>query len=223
MLNYKKHVKQSVNVIKVRDIEDANLIIIEYVSIIFCILDVIVDDNFVIVTFIKNVYIVDDLKTKMLLSNDILKSKQIILNIVKKKLIIDNCQNMIVKLTIVNREISMKRIIRFVERIKIFVRFNIVISFKLRDKVKLFVDRDFMFISQRIDRLKTSDGVLSHIVNVNIEIVMIQNANHEKIFILKNNRIDVIQNYEKKKCYFVAIENVHFAVNSDNHKSTFQN
>ena len=120
MSNYKKHMKQNVNVIKVRNIENASFIIIEYVSIIFRIFDVIVDDNFVIVIFIKNVYIVDDLKAKMLLNNDILKSKQIVLNIVKKKLIIDNCQNMIVKLTIVNRETSIKRIIRFVEKIKIF-------------------------------------------------------------------------------------------------------
>ena len=93
----------------------------------------------------------------------------------------------------------------------------------MRDKIKLFVDRNFMFISQRIDRLKVNDDVLFHIMNVNIEIVMIQNANHEKIFILKSSRIDVIQNYEKKRCYFVATENVHLVVNFDSHKSTSQN
>ena len=127
MSNYKKHVKQNFNVIKIRDIDDVNLIIIEYLSIIFRIFDVVLDDNSAIVIFIRSVYIVDDLKTKILLNNDIFESKQMILNIIKKKLIINNCQNMIVKLTIVNCEILMKRVVRFVEKIKIFVRFNTTI------------------------------------------------------------------------------------------------
>ena len=130
---------------------------------------------------------------------------------------------MIVKLTIVNREVSMKRIIRFVEKIKIFTRFNTVIFFKLCDKVKLFVDRNFMFIFQCIDRLKVNNDVLFHIIDVNIKIVMIQNVNHEKIFIFKNSRIDVIQNYKKKSCYFAATKNVHLVVNFDSYKLVFQN
>ena len=83
MLNYKKHVKK-INVIKIRDIDEVNLSTIECLSIIFRIFDTIADDSFVVVIFIKHVYIVDDLKTKILLNNDIFESKQIALNIVKK-------------------------------------------------------------------------------------------------------------------------------------------
>ena len=83
MSNYKTHVKK-INVIKVRDIDDVNLSIIECLSITFRISNTVVDDNFAIAIFIKHVYIVDDLKTKVLLNNDILESKQIVLNIVKK-------------------------------------------------------------------------------------------------------------------------------------------
>ena len=148
--------------------------------------------------------------------------KQIALNIVKKQLIIDSCQNIIVKLTVANRETPIKRIVRFAEKVKIFARFSIAIFFKLRDKFKLLVDRNFMFIFQRIDRLEASGGVLFHIVDVNIEVVMIQNASHEKVFIFKSSRIDIIQNYEKERCYFVVAEDAHLVVNFDSHKSISQ-
>ena len=80
-----------------------------------------------------------------------------------------------------------------------------------------------MFISQRIDRLKFDGGVFSHIVNANIDVVMIQNVNNEKIFFFKSCRIDVIQNYKKKGCYLTISKNVHFVINSDSHKPTFKN
>ena len=62
----------------------------------------------------------------------------------------------------------------------------------------MLIDRDFMFILQRINRLKFNDDVFSHIMNVNIDIVIMQNVNNKKIFLFKNCCINVIQNYEKK-------------------------
>lgn len=91
MLNYQKHVKQKVNFIKIRDIENINFNTIEYLLINFRILNTIVDDNLIIINFIKHFYVVDNLKIKILLSNNILEFEQIILNIFKKQLIIESC------------------------------------------------------------------------------------------------------------------------------------
>ena len=62
-------------------------------------------------------------------------------------MIIDNCQNFIIKLNVANRDISIKRQMRVNDVIKISTRFCVIISFKLRDKFKLSNDKDFMFIS----------------------------------------------------------------------------
>ena len=198
MFDYEKLMKQRNNVIKIRNTDNVNFNINEYLFVNFRIFEITIDDNFVVINFIKHFYIVDDLKIKMLFDNDILKFEQMILNIFKKRVIIENCQNMIVKLTIINRESSMKRIIRFVVDVKISTHFNTIIFFKLRDKSKLFFDRKFMFVSQRIDRLKFDDDVFSHIINAHIDVVMIQNVNDKNVFLFKSCRIKIIQNYEKK-------------------------
>ena len=223
MLDYEKLMKRRNNVIKIRNIENVNLNINEYLFVNFRIFEVAIDDNFVVINFIKHFYIVDNLKIKMLLDNDILKFEQMILNIFKKRIIIENCQNMIVKLTIINRDTSIKRVTRFAVDVKISIRFNTIISFKLRDKSKLLFDRNFMFVSQRIDRLKFDDDVFSHIIDAHTNVVMIQNVNDKNVFLSKNCRIKIIQNYKKKDCYLTSTKNIHFIVNFENHKSTFQN
>ena len=80
-----------------------------------------------------------------------MKLKQIILNLDKKKIIIDNCQNFIIELNVINRDIFIKRQMRVNDVIRISIRFCVIISFKLRDKFKLSKDKNFMFLSQRID------------------------------------------------------------------------
>ena len=179
--------------------------------------------TFTIVCFTRHVYIVDNLKTKMLLSNDILKSKQIILNLNKKKIIIDNCQNCIIDLNVINRDIFVKQQVKINDIIKISTRFCVIISFKLRDKSKLSKNKNFMFLSQRIDRLNFENDVLSHIVDVNTTIMQIRNINIENVFLFKNCRINTIQKYEEKNCYVINIEHTHLTIDFDNNKSTFIN
>ena len=154
--------------------------------------------TFTIVCFTRHVYILDNLKIKMLLSNDILKSKQIILNLNKKKMIIDNCQNCIIDFNMINRDIFVKRQMKINDVIKISTCFYVIISFKLRDKFKLSKNKNFMFLSQYINRLNFENDVLLYIVDVNTTIMQIRNINIENVFLFKNCRINTIQKYEKK-------------------------
>ena len=218
MPDYKKHVKQSSNPIKVRGIGDASLTTAEYLPVTFRVPGTAADGSSAVATFTRHVYIVDGLKAKVLLGNDILGPEQIALDIAKEQLTIGSCQNMTAKLTVANRGAPVKRIVRSAEGVKIPARSSTAIPFKLRGKSKLPADRDFMFIPQRIDRLGASGGVLSHIVDANTGVVMVQNASHEEVFIPKSSRIGIIQDYEEEGCYLAAAEDAHLAANSGSHK-----
>ena len=147
MPDYQTRVQKKTNVLRVRNIDDALLNTTEHLFFIFRISEKTIDDFAAIACFIRHVYIVDELKTKMLIINDILESKLIVSNVDKEKLTIDNCKNMIIKLNVKSVDFLIKRVVRFSNVTKISFRFNIIISFKLRDKDSLFVDRDFMFAS----------------------------------------------------------------------------
>ena len=224
MFIYQKLIKQKSNVIKIRNIDNVMFNIKNYLSLIFRVLKLTLNEmTFTIVCFIKYVYIVDNLKTKMFLNNDILRLKQIILNFDNEKMIINNCQNIITKLNVINHDVFVKRQIKVNDIIKISIRFCVIISFKLRDKFKLSKDKNFIFLSQSINRLNFENNVLLYFVNVNITIMQIRNINFDDVFLFKNCRINIIQKYEKNDCYLVNIEHVHLTIDFDNCKSTFIN
>ena len=47
----------------------------------------------------------------------------------------------------------------------------VTIFYKLRDKFDLSIDKDFMFISQRLKSLKFENDIFSHIIDVYIDVV----------------------------------------------------
>ena len=93
-----------------------------------------IDDKTLIMFFIRYIYIVESLKIKMFVNNNILSFENIVFNVEKKFVTIDNCQNLIVKFNVTNNEFSIKRVVRFNFVIKIFAKSIVFISFKLRDK-----------------------------------------------------------------------------------------
>ena len=98
-----------------------------------------------------------------------------------------------------------------------------MISFKLRGKFSLSTDRNFIFLFQRIDRLNSENGILSHIIDVNTVVVQIRNTSFDDVFIPKNSRLSIIREYEKKNCYLITADDTYLTANSNNHKSTLRN
>ena len=131
---------------KIREINNVVLNITKYFFINFRVLTLI-DDKLIVIYFIRQVYIVDDLKIKLFIENDIIDSKSIVFDIEKKKFI-NSCQNLIIKLNVKNVDLIIKRVTRARNVFTIFVKFNIAIFFKLREKKILSIDRNFMFVSQ---------------------------------------------------------------------------
>ena len=67
--------------------------------------------------------------------------------------IIENYKNIKIQFNIINANSQIKRVVHVNEIIKISIKSIFTISFKLRDKNNLFIKRDFMFTSTRIERL----------------------------------------------------------------------
>ena len=197
------------------------MITIDYIFFIFQIFEVAIDDENAIAIFTKRIYIVKRLKTKIFINNDIFESKQININVNKQIVIIESCKNIKIQLNVMNANSQIKRVVRVSEIIKISIKSITTISFKLRDQDNLFIERDFMFISSRIERLNQDEDVLSHIIDAHIEMIQVHNINSKDVYILKNTRLELVQKYEEERCYLVNAKYAHLAANA--HKSASRN
>ena len=221
VVDYATHVRQCAKSLKIRNIDDVVVAITIYISLIFRIFDVTADDKNAIAIFIRKIYIVKELKTKIFLSNNIFDSEQISINVEKQVLIIDSCKNIKIQFNVTNTNSSIKRVARVNEVIKISIKSITTISFKLRDKNSLFIERDFMFTSLRIERLNHDEDVLSHIIDVHIEVMQMHNINSKDVYIFKNTRLELVQKYEEKNGYLANAKYAHLAINA--HKFASRN
>ena len=221
--DYERHMRQKVDAIKVRGIGDFTLISKDYLSISFRVSGTSINEKSVIVSFIRHVYVVNDLKIKMLMGNDIFDSKKMTIDLKNQKIIIESCKHITTSLEVVNRDSSVKRIARASNVTKISVNSVTMMSFKFRGKFNLSSGRDFMFVSQRVERLGIEDGIMFYIVDVYIVVVQVRNASFKDVFLFKSIRLGIVQEYEEKECYLAAVEDVHLTANSGSHKSAPRN
>ena len=221
ILDYRTHVRLNSKSLKIRDIDDAIVITIDYIFFIFRIFEVAIDDKNAIAIFTKRIYIVKKLKTKIFMSNDILESKQINIDVNKQVVTIESCKNIKVQLNVTNANSQIKRVARVNEIIKISIKSATTISFKLRDQNSLSTERDFMFTSSRIERLNQNEDVFFHIIDAHIEMIQMHNINSKDVYIFKNTRLELVQKYEEKKCYLTNAKYAHLAINA--HKSASRN
>ena len=169
--NYQRHVKQKTEIIKVRDIDNFAFVNRKYIFLVFQVFDISTDNKLIIVNFTRYVYIINNLKVKMFINNDFFNSKIIIINLKKQKITIKSCQNITTFFNVINKDISIKRIIKVNNITTILTNFVIIIFFKLRDKFDLFDKKFFMFILQRIERLNIESNIMLYIVNAYIVVV----------------------------------------------------
>ena len=93
--------------------------------------------------------------------------------------------------------------IKTVNNFKISINFIITILYKLQNKIDLLIDKNFMFIFQRLKLLKFKSDIFLHIIDVYINVIQVRNNNSKTVYIFKNNKISVIQKYKKKECYLM--------------------
>ena len=90
MLNYQRLIKQRTKFIRIRDINNTILNNKKYLSIKFKVFNEL-NNKLTIVIFTKNVNIINELKIKIFLNNNIFESKNIVFNIDKNITIINSC------------------------------------------------------------------------------------------------------------------------------------
>ena len=211
--NYASHVLRKSKPLKVNDIESSKLSIDEYIVIDFTISDE-VNGKTTNARFTRYVYIVEDLKANILLNNDILRPKNIVIHIGKQKLTIGSCGDFSVSLKVVARDDErVNRTIRSQADVLVPIHTCMPIFIKLRDS-KLPNDRDMMFNSSHIERLRKKNKSFSHIVNANFCAIQVRNATDTFIVITRNERLNTLIDYEEEKCYLASSEVRHLAADS---------
>ena len=88
-------------------------------------------------------HIIDNLRIKMLIENNIFELKDFIIDVTSKKTYINNCK-IEIKIFAHSRDEFIKRNIHIKATIMIFSHFNVILIIKIID---LSIDRDFLFES----------------------------------------------------------------------------
>ena len=194
-------IKKTSQFIRVRDIETRKHDNSKYIELNFYIHDKKTDDIFVITHFKKEIHIIDDFKTKMLIDMNIMKSKKIILNFANKRLTMKNCE-IIAFLNVKFKKKRVDKIMRITIFIIISFRFIVFVSIKFR---KLFIsqNKDYMFHFQFDARFDFDDDFCFHITNVNITVVQVRNVTNKPCVLFKNVKMNRLRNYEKQNYYLV--------------------
>ena len=175
--------------------------------------DQLIDKTTIIDKFDIEVHLVENLKINIFVDNDVLIVQHVKLNLTQQTMQLNNCQNFVVFINVLTRKkVELKRIIR--------VKNNVIISIKIIVDVSMFYhdnlsnDRSFLFESQCVEYLNDDDDVFVHIIDVELNHVMIKNTIDYVVQLFKRVRFDSIIKFNQENCYnfifdveFLIIEN----------------
>ncbi len=152
----------------------------------------------------RKFHIVNDLKCKLLMKLDIMISKEMIINLKNKSLIILICENMIVFIKINLKSNSrIKRVVHSKELVIVSSNFVISILTYMREK-KLSSNKDFLFKSNHdvvTIFLDDMNDLYTHVCDYNLVFVHVRNNLSKSMIISSRTRLELLIEYEKKECF----------------------
>ncbi len=174
---FKAHVHLMISSLIVRDIEANVHEIKKYVN--FSIYLSSRNDFIKLIEIHRELHLVKELKIDMLIENDILKSKEIIINVQQKTAIIRNYENLIIEVKIHQRESFVKR--NVVSQFASLISFDsyVKIFYKIKD---LLTNRDFFFESSS----EVSIFIYSHVIDARTTEIIIRNKSAKSMKISRN-------------------------------------
>ena len=178
--------------------------------------------------FWREVHVIKNLKCKFFFEMNILKAKQIIINLINKIMIIFTCKNLIVFIKIaLKSNARIRRVIYFKNQIVIFFKSITQISIYMKNK-SLSDDRNYFFESnqqQLMIFLKQLNDFYTHVCHNNVTEIHVKNDKNMTIKISRQIRLKTLTEYETKKCYQINDEYHEVTVinNKQNIKIWFQN
>ena len=183
-------IKRIFQLIKIREIDKSLILSFEYVILNF-ILQNVLDEKSVIDKLRRQIHIIDDLKTNMLINSNILNLKKMLIDYNKKVLVFNCCRDMKILMQMKFLREKINKMIHVYDVITMLAHFSVLIFIKFQDKA-LFEDKNFMFISSEINRFNFDNKVLFHIIDVHFYIIQINNITNRVVIIVKNIRLNVI-------------------------------
>ncbi len=157
------------------------------------------DDSIRLIEIHRKMHLVKELKTNMLIKNDILESKEIIIDVQIKKAIIRNCENIIIEVKIHQRKSFIRKNVVNQFAILISLDFYVKILYKIKD---LLTNRDFLFESSS----EVLIFIFVHIIDARIIEIMIRNESKRIMKISKNFKLDVTQKIQYENCFYASQE-----------------
>ena len=185
-----------------------------------------IQNTFTTAIVIMKIHVVDDFKIKFFIENDVLISQNMTFNLNIQKFVIKNCQNVEIFIKIkTKKKLHVKRII-WIKQIFV-ITFGATVKFSITFKKNLFSDRGFFFESQlsHCHDLNHDGNVFVHIINVNLNYVLIKNATRTSVIFFKKTNMKSIIEYTQQKCYLTNFDDANFAANEwisskkQNHKN----
>ena len=202
-------IKQIVDSMTVRKIENREHFNFDYVNVNLYLKDKLKKKTFIV--YIKrDVHVVDNLRVKMLIDTNIMCSKKMIVNLQIRKLIIDNC-NMTTSIIYTFIDFKINRIVKFHHVVTISIHIVVTMSFK--QSVDLSIERDYSFQSHVISiNFETKNDIMTHIVDFKTSMIHVKNVIDKTITVSKHTKLDKIFDFDEKNCYHVDVVDVHFVV-----------
>ena len=147
----------------------------------------------------REIYLIDNLKINILIENDITSVEKFIIDMTKKRVVINNI-DIFIALNIRSFNIAIQRLIHLRKIIVIFLNTKIIISIY---NVTLLNNRDFLFESN--NNIKLSMYV--HFVNAFTFSIIIRNE--------QNVLIQISRNYRLSRIFELDFSNIFYIENSN--------
>ena len=179
--------------LSIREVDNKIIKLIEYIVVSVYFKSKYNDKSTIVKVNIK-IYLINDLKTRLLIDVNIINSKNITLNFLKNYLIIESCQDfeIIIKFKI-RLNLNTRRIIR-VKKTFILILEQLVNIFVIYHKT-LLNDRDFLFESQCSIDIRQNDDIYTYVVDASFYMIQIRNINNYSIMLLKKVRLNIVIKY----------------------------
>ena len=153
------------------------------------------EKNCTVIIMLK-IHIVENLRTKMLVNMNILMSKDIIMNLFRKLIIINSCENIEIFFTIIIKLINqIKQTILIKHHIVVSSHTNIIITVILSD---LLLNCDFLF---KLNCCYVNVIIYVYIVDHVMTKIHIYNNNDVLMIISHKFQIRKVIEYKIKECY----------------------
>ena len=146
------------------------------------------------------VHLVEDLKANILVGNDVLAAQHVKLDLAQQTVQLGSCQDLVAPISVLARkEAGLKRTIR--AKGSVIVPAKTTVDVPVSYYGNLPDDRDFLFEPQCAEYLGDDGGVFAHIVDAELDHVMIRNTTDYAVQLPKRARLGSVVEFNQQGCY----------------------